>query len=229
VGPGRAHSRLMTQALTSKPPITPLRAACLVAAPLVAVVARLVGTPWLEEPDEYLRELSGHAGASDLGAELTLLSALLFIPAVLTLAALAGERRRRLALVGGALSVIGAVGLAAVATASLVAGQMARADDRQAMADLWDRVLAEPPMQVFPLLLAAGAIGSIVLAVDLYRSRAVPRAAAILVGLGGATTMLSSAGPVRAALVAAAVVALAGYGWIAVGHGAQDRSPTASA
>jgi hypothetical protein len=204
----------MTQ-LTTKPLITPLRAACLVAAPLVAVLARLVGTPWLEEPDEYLTEISRHAGASDLGAELALLSALLFIPAALTLAAIVGESRRRLAQVGGALTVVGAVGLAAVATASVIAGQMARVGERDAMVELWDRVLAEPPMQVFPLLLAAGAIGSIVLAVGLYRSRAVPRPAAVLVGLGGATTMLSSAGPVRVALVAAAVLALLGYGWTA--------------
>jgi len=210
-----AHSHGMRQTPRTQSQVTRPKAACLVAAPLVAVIARLLGTPWLEEPGEYLTELSRHTGRSDVGAELTLLSALLFIPAVLTLAALVRDRRR-ISVVGGALAVAGAVGLAAVSIASLVAGQMARLDNRDAMVDLWDRILAEPPMQVFPLLLAAGAVGLATLAVGLYRTRAVPRLAAVLVGVGGAASMLTSVGPVRAAVVGAAAVALAGFAWIAV-------------
>ena len=156
-----------------------------------------------------------YPGRSDLGAHLILLSALLLIPAAIALAGLVGARHRRLALFGGTLAVAGAVGLAATAVASLIAGQMSRVDNRGAMVELEDRILSEPPMQVFPLLLAAGAVGSVALAVGLYRSRAVPRPAAVIVGLGGATTMLTAAGPVRAAVVAASVLALAGFAWVA--------------
>ena len=205
----------MNEPTRSPSQITTASAACLVAAPLIAVVGRLQATPWLEDPAEYLAEISRHPGRSDLGAQLILLSALLFIPAAIALAGLVGVRRRRLALFGGVLAVAGAVGLAATAVASLIAGQMSRVDNRGAMVELEDRILTEPPMQMFPLLLAAGAVGSVALAVGLYRSRAVPRPAAVLVGLGGATTMLTAAGPVRAAVVTAAVLALAGFAWVA--------------
>ena len=131
------------------------------------------------------------------------------------MATLVGEHRRRLAVTGAAAAVAGAIGLACVYFAGLVAGQMARLDERAAMVALADRVVTEPPMQVFPLLLAAGAIGWVTLAVGLYRSRAVPRAAAMLVGIGGAATMVTAAGPVRAAVVASSVIALAGFAWVA--------------
>jgi hypothetical protein len=199
--------------------LSPLQTTCLVASPLVALAARVLGTPWLEDPAEYLAKMSDHAGRSDAGAWLALASALLFIPAALTLAAIVGERRRRLARVGGTLAVVGAVGMASVACASLVAGQMARMDDRDTMAELWDRIITEAPLQVFPALVAAGAVGTLVLAVGLYKSGEVPKPAAVLAGLGGATMIMTSGAPVRVAIIAAAVVATVGFAWVALALG----------
>jgi len=59
-------------------------------------------------------------------------------------------------------------------------------------------------------------VGFIVIAVGLFRAGVVPRAASVLVGLGGATMMTTAAGPVRPLLIAAATVALVGFGWIAL-------------
>ena len=200
---------------THPPQITRVAAAGLVAAPLVAVVARCLATPWLDEPADYLAEVARQPTRSDMGALLMLVSALLLIPAVETLGGLA-TRRRRTALVGRWLFVAGAVGLAAIAAMRLVAGQMVRLDDRDAMPDLWDRIIAAGPMQVFPMLSLAGAAGSVALGVGLDRATRVPRPAAVLVGIGGAATMLTAAGPVRAAVVAASTIALVAFTWIAV-------------
>jgi hypothetical protein len=179
------------------------------------VVARLLATPWLEDNADYLAEVGRHTARSDLGAQLGLLSAVLFIPVALSVAGLVREHHPRLSVIGGALAVTGAVGLACVYLASMVAGQMALLDDRDAMIELADRLGSAPPLQLITLLLAAGAVGWVTLAAGLYRSQAVPGACAVLVGVGGAAIMLTAAGPVRAAVAGSAVVAVVGFGWVA--------------
>src|SRR5258706_9939644 len=65
-----------------------------------------------------------------------------------------------------------------------------------------------------PILL--GVRGFILLAVCLFRSRRVPRVAAILIGLGGAATTVTSQGPIRPLLLTAAGILLIGQGWLVV-------------
>jgi hypothetical protein len=58
----------------------------------------------------------------------------------------------------------------------------------------------------------------------------VPTPAAVLVGLGGATTILTAGAPVQVATVAVALVALLGFGWTAVAtRPADGTAPTATA
>lgn len=197
------------------PPPSPALLLCLVAAPLVAVIARLLAAPWVDNPADFLADVSAHPTRSDAGGLLAMLAAALLIPAGLTLAAAIRPHRPTLAATGAALTVVGTVALAGIATASLIAGQIARQPQRAAMVDLWDRFHNASIGNVIFLALIAGGVGYLLLAVGLYRSRVAPLPAAALVGLGGVGIMLTAPGPARPVIIGVAVLALAGFSWVA--------------
>lgn len=194
----------------------------LVTAPLVVLAARLVLVPYWDEADVYIREVADHPGRSDLGASLVIVGAMLLVSSVLVLARLVAVDHPRIAVTGAILGVIGCVGMACVSMAALVAGQMVRLGDTDASVALWDRVWNSD--KLWPIMsVHLGALGFIVLAVGLFRAGAVPRAAAVLVGLGGATTMTTAAGPIRPLLITAAAIALVGFAWVAARVGSIVR------
>ena len=194
----------------------------LVTGPLVVLAARLALVPYWDEADVYIREVADHPGRSDLGASLVIVGAMLLVSSVLVLARLVAVDQPRLAVTGAILAVIGCVGMACVSMAALVAGQMVRLGDTEASVALWDRVWNSD--KLWPIMTVhLGALGFIVLAVGLFRAGAVPRAAAVLVGLGGATTMTTAAGPIRPLLIAAAAIALVGFVWVAARAGSSVR------
>ena len=194
----------------------------LVTAPLVVLAARLVLVPYWDEADVYIREVADHPGRSDLGASLVIVGAMLLVGSVLVLARLVAVDHPRIAVTGAILGVVGCVGMACVSMAALVAGQMVRLGDTVASVELWDRVWNSD--KLWPIMTVhLGALGFIVLAVGLFRAGAVPRAAAVLVGLGGATTMTTAAGPIRPLLITAAAIALIGFAWVAARAGSIVR------
>lgn len=199
---------------TEKPSRT-LQIGSLVAAPLVAILARLLWTPF-EEDDSgaYLSDVGEHAGRSEAGALLMILSAILLVPAAFALAGVVRARRPLLARISTALIVTGAVGMAAMCTIGIVAAEMSRQPDRAAMVQAWDAIFTESEAgEVIFLAVCLGVIGFMVMAVGLYRSGGTSLPAAVLAGLGGAAVLFTSGGPERPLLVAAAVVALIGFVW----------------
>jgi hypothetical protein len=202
--------------------LTGVQAVSLVAAPLVALVARFLMTPWYQDEsdhldaDRYLNALADAASRNDLGAGLTFLSGILFAGAVWVLAGVVRVRMPRLGLVGGWLGVIGAFGISSVGVASMTYNQIARADERDTMISLMNQLYdADQTSGVFFGAMLLGAIGAVLLAIGLYRSKIVPRAAAVLTGLGIAAVMLTAPGPAAAFIVGAAVIATAGMAWVA--------------
>ncbi|MFZ0141052.1 MAG: hypothetical protein WAL70_08205 [Aeromicrobium sp.] len=186
----------------------------LVTAPLVVLAARFLLVPYWDEADVYIRDVAEDPGRSDLGASLVIVGAMLLLGSVLVLARLVAVDHPRIAVTGAILAVIGCVGMACVSMAALVAGQMVRLGDTEASVALWDRVWNSD--KLWPIMTVhLGALGFIVLAVGLFRAGAVPRAAAVVVGLGGATTMTTAAGPIRPLLIIAAAIALVGFTWVA--------------
>lgn len=195
----------------------PADAAWLLAAPLTALVARTMWTPFDdEEPRSYITEVASNPNRSAYGALLMILSALLLIPAAFTLAASLRATKPRLARTGVGMIVTGAVGMASFSMIGLFASLVATNPDRATMLTLWDQLIADDKGGLIFLAILTGAIGFVVLAVALFRSHTVPRPAAVLVGLGGATTLFTTGGPLRPLLLTAAALALAGFGWIAV-------------
>lgn len=77
---------------------------------------------------------------------------------------------------------------------------------------------------MFFLALIAGAVGSILLAIGLYRGRLVPRAAAVITGVGGAGLMLTAPGPAASFIIGGAVLALIGLTWTAVSWSDQSTA-----
>jgi hypothetical protein len=194
----------------------------LVTAPLAVLAARFVLVPYWDEADVYIRDVAEDPGRSDLGASLVIVGAMLLVSSVLVLARLVAVDHPRLAVTGAILAVIGSVGMACVSMAALVAGQMVRLGDEDAAVALWDRLWNSD--KLWPIMTVhLGALGFIVLAVGLFRAGAVPRAAAVLVGLGGAMTMTTAAGPIRPLLITAAAIALVGFAWVAARAGSIVR------
>jgi hypothetical protein len=187
----------------------------LVAGPLVLLVARFLLVPYWDEADVYIRDVADDPARSDLGASLVIVGALLLVQCVRVLAGIVATDRPRLAMTGAALVVIGCLGMACISMAALVAGQMVRLGDTGASIAVWDRVWNTD--KLWPIMTVhLGAVGFIVLAAGMFRAAVVPRAASVLVGLGGAMTMTTAAGPIRPLLIIAAAMALVGFGWVAL-------------
>lgn len=202
---------------TSNTTLTLTQCACLLAAPLALIAGRVLATPF-EDNDQtahYLNTIAAHHTRSDIGTTLTLLGAMLLVPAILGLAGIVRTSMPRLSWLSAGLSGAGVTALAMVATLGFVGGEIAKRGTTPDNIKLWLAIFGHgaAPL-VAQTMLAAGALGSIMLAVGLYRSPQVQRAAAVLVGLGSATVMLTSPGPVRVVRIAAATLLLVGAGWV---------------
>lgn len=196
----------------------PSTAVYLVSAPVLAVAARALMTPqYQDQADQldtgrYLSALADAGARNDAGALIAMLGAALYVGTALGLAKIA---KNRLGNIGAALTVVGAFGLWSVSIFVLVAGRLAQEQDRQTATALLDRINSASVFSVLFFALVAGAVGSVLLAIALYRSRAVPRAAAVLAGVGGASLMVTAPGPLLTFVVGGAVLALIGLVWVA--------------
>lgn len=196
----------------------PSTAVYLISAPLAAVIARALMTPlYQDEADRtdmtrFVGELAEAGTRNDVGALVALLSAVLFVGTALALARIV---RTRLGTIGAALTIVGTFGLCAWSTYVLVAGRMAEESERQTAIAMLERINEAPIFGWVFLAMVAGAAGFILLAIGLWRGRQVPRAAAVVTGLGGAGLMVTAPGPSVPYIVGAAVIALIGLVWVA--------------
>lgn len=113
------------------------------------------------------------------------------------------------------LAVLGWAGAAAIGGAGILLSNMAAGTDRaaqlQALAPSADS--GWEGVAYFGLCLL-GALGYLTLAVGLARAAVISVGAAVLLGLGGAATLITMSGPLRPVLVVAAVLLLAGHGLV---------------
>jgi hypothetical protein len=202
--------------------LAPWQLVLVVAAPLVALGARLLNTPWYQDdadrPDHarLLDEMASSTAANDVGAVLTLVSGMLFAAVAVVLGLWVRSRMPRTATAGIVLGAIGGFGLVAFADQLMIVGQAARLEEhRGAMLALLELSYDSPQAGLSYLLLVLGALGWVLLGVVLYRSRTVPRAAAVLAALGGAGVMVTAPGPLVSFIAGAAAISLVGLAWIA--------------
>jgi len=208
--------------VAAMPRLTRLQAVALVAAPAVAVVARLLATPWYQDdankPDNarVLTEVADSVGRNQAGALLAVLSAALFVVAAIVVGGIVRERSPRAGWAGLVLAGFGAFGLALFSAFVGVVTIVAEHDDREAMLELMTRLNDSAVAGVSFLVLALGAVGWLVLGYGLYRSVSIPRAAAVVSAIGAAGVMLTTPGPAIAFIAGSAALCLLGFAWVAV-------------
>lgn len=98
-----------------------------------------------------------------------------------------------------------------------------KAPDRAVQIQLLKDVNAGHTAFIF-LLCVLAAVGYLVLAVGLARAKVINKGIAVLVGLGGAGTLLTMPGPMKALLVLAALLLLAGQALVIRAVGLEDRA-----
>ena len=201
----------------------------LVSAPAVALVARLLLTPWLQTDNKtdwerIMTTIAENQTAHETGVLLTYLSGLLYAVTAVAVGRMGREGSRRLAGTGQVLAVVGGFGLVDFAEVTLLASSATRIDDREAMVTFFDTASTAPLGFVGYLLLVIGAVGWLLLGAALFRMRTGSRLAAVIIGIGGAGVMLTAPGPLVSFIAGSAVVSLVGLGWLAVSpDGTRDR------
>lgn len=204
--------------------VQPWQLGVLIAAPAVAIVARLLTTPWYQDdadqPDSarFLADVADAQARNETGMILSVVAAVLFAGAAVAVGLRVREQLPRLGTAGMLMAVIGGFGLAMFSDMLLLGAQAARIEEeRPAMAALFDQSYTAATGNFFYLLLIIGALGWVLLGIGLYRTRIAARAAAVVTALGGAAVMLTAPGPVISFISGAAVVALVGLAWVAAG------------
>jgi hypothetical protein len=204
----------------------------LVGAPVIALAARLLVTPWYQNDDDtpdnvrVIAEMAENPLRNDLGAVLTLLSGLLYAAAAVVVWLAVRDRMPRVSAAGMLLGLTGGVGLAVFSDQVVIIGQAARLEEhRGAMVALLDESYSAPQSGISYLLLILGALGWVLLATCLYRTRTVPRAVAVVAGLGGAGVMLTAPGPAVAFIAGSAVISLVGLVAVAAALARRPESP----
>jgi hypothetical protein len=197
-------------------------AGVIVAAPLVALLARLLLTPFYQDdadrPDhaKYLGDVAGSTMSNEIGATLTLLCAVLFGAAAVTVAALVRPTSPRIARVGEVLAAVGAFGLASYAMLVAVATQAARVGDREAMIALFDRTYDQPATNIFYIGLGIGSVGWLVLAYGLGKGKVTAKTGAAVAGIGTVAAFLTTPGPIVGFVAGGAALSLVGLLWVAL-------------
>jgi hypothetical protein len=191
----------------------------LVLSPLLLTAAFVILPTTASDPNTALDIIARQSTRWYLFGLFQVLSYLLLVPATLGLVHLTHRRSPAWANVGGALAVLGAITSVAEARLWVFAQQQMAtpAADRPQMVALVHR-LDQAMSGSLPFILGdiALVIGTVVLAIGLYRSRAVPAPAAAAIAAGTIGTLAAWFAGSQPTLVAASVLLLAGYGWIGI-------------
>jgi hypothetical protein len=196
---------------TTRPRLAPVAAVLLIGAPVLMAVGRLLLVPFDDQGwDVVLTQAAAHQSRSDAGWVIALAASGLLAAAALSLAwvlHLAG--RSKSAAFAAVTTALGWAGSAGICAGGILLSYQGKAPDRAVQVQLLRDFNAGHSAFVF-LLCVIAALGYVVLAVGLARSDLVGRGVAILIGVGGVGTLLTMPGPLKALLVFAALVLLAG-------------------
>lgn len=192
-----------------------LAGACLILGPALLVAVELIHPEGDSDAADMLANIASSTTSQYWAHAIALIVVVLLIPAVLGVVHMTRTSRGILAHAGGALALIGLVGLAALIGTEFVLWQAAKNPDTAAMAALIDQIYKSDGF--IPLYLAALALplGFLLLGVALYLTRTAPTWAAALFGVSPAVQFANelAVGP-KWINVAAAVALLLGAGTI---------------
>jgi len=199
--------------------------ALLITAPLVMALGRVLLVPLDDQNwDTTMTKMAAHDARSNAGWLIAMAaSGLLGATAVILARRLGRTGRTRASMFATVTTAMGWAGCAATCVAGLYLSVASKAPDRAVQVKIQDDFNNSVATGLIFLMCVLAAVGYIVLAVGLRRSSLVSRGTAVLLGLGGVTTLLTMAGPLTALLVLTAVVLAAGHTQLArnlsPGHG----------
>ena len=184
----------------------------LVAAPLLMALARVLLVPFDDQKwNDVLNAMAAHQGRSDTGWILALAaSGLLGATALMLARRLSVAGRTRGAAIVAVSTALGWAGSAGICASAVVMSVQAKAPDRAVQVQILKDLNAGSTFYIF-LLCVVAAVGYVVLAVGLARTGVASKGAAVLLGLGGVSTLLTMPGPAKPLLVLTALLLTAGH------------------
>lgn len=143
----------------------------LVAAPLLMLAAQLVqASPAAHDTAAELSSIAGNAGRYQLAGLIGFVACVLFVPALLTMAAPLRRQRPLWGALGLGLSLTGLLALVSLMGSGPVSLALAEAPDRAAAIDVVDAYEGLPlPMLWMLLMLVGFVLGPVVLGIGLWR------------------------------------------------------------
>lgn len=214
-----------------------LAAVGLIGGPLLLVAASLVDPAWSDDTATYLQEVADDKGRYVAAGALDTVGTLLLIAGTLGLVRLLRTRDVGLGQIGAGLLTIGLIGLVPILLINGVDIEMADADDREAMVALSDSIEDSAVIGVyfFGFFLVGIALGSLLLAIALFRRRVVPiwspvlLIAAIVVSFLGEAQWASAASFVLLLVaflpLAMRILSISDHDWERWEPLAQERAP----
>ena len=159
--------------------------ACMVVAPFVLLVAMVIHPASDMDEATQVATIADNLDAWYVAHLLAFVSIVLVVPAVLGLMHMLRERQVALGHVGGGLAILGLLALTGLVAMELVLWQMAGAGNTAETVALLERLNETAGIVIPFVLLSFGfSIGMAVLAVGLYRARAVQSWMAVFVAVG---------------------------------------------
>ena len=186
----------------------------LIAAPVVFLVGTAVDPAWADDTEEYLNEVAADKGLYLLAGILNLVGALLLIAGLLGVIHLLRRRRVTIGQIGAALVMIGAVAIASTYTINVIEilGTGDEFDRGQVVRLLDDAEESGEAAPIFVMFLLGLVLGSILLAIGLWRQRAVPLWVPIVLVLSSLAGFVAgdtqAASLISSAILAAALIAI---------------------
>jgi hypothetical protein len=192
----------------------------LIASPLLLVAGFMVMPAPVSDSAAALRIIAAYSTRWYLFGLLELLSYVLLVPATLGLVHLAERRSPAWANLGGALTLLGAITAVADVRLWVFAQQQMAAStvDRPQMVGLIHRLDGAMSTSL-PFVLGSLALlaGTVILAVGLYRARAVPGGICAVLIAGVIGNFAAWAAGNQPGLISTSLLLLIGYAWIGTG------------
>jgi hypothetical protein len=204
--------------------LKPLSSLLLIAAPLIMALARVLLVPFDDQEwDSTLTKMAAHQARSDTGWLLAIMASGLLATSAATLSyRLNSAGRTKSATFALVTTAVGWAGCAAIGLGGIYMSVAAHAPDRAGQVQVLKDFNDGNSGYVF-LMCAIAAVGYIVLAIGLGRSRAISVGAAVLIAIGGVATLLTMAGPVKPLLVSSALALAAGHALALRSRGERDE------
>ena len=203
-------------------PFSRTTVAVLFLGPVLMLVGRALAVPFDDQDwDRVLTQAAAYHARSDAGWLLALVACGLLSSSATALAQLLTEAGGGPAAAFSRITTaLGWAGAAGICVAGLLFSVMGDAPDRAGQVQVLKDLNAGSTQYVF-LLCVAAAFGYGTLAVGLARSGFLSRPGAVLIGVGGAGTLLCVPGPVPVLSIAFALALLSGHLLVVRGAGAR--------